>query len=390
MILFIGCSTVQHVIFAANDSVYRLLYCTSMWFSCKWFCLSVALLYINVIFTANDSVYRLLYCTSTSFSLQRILFIGCSTVHQCDIRCKWFCLLVALLYINVIFPANDSVYRLLYCTSTSFSLQIILFIGCSTVYQCDIRCKWFCLSVALLSIDIPCKWFCLSVALLYINLIFAANDSVYRLLYWTSMWYSLQMILFIGCSTVHQRHFRGKWFCLSVALLYINVIFEANDSVYRLLYCTSMWYSLQMILFIGCSTVRHVIFIAKDSVYRLLYCTSVWYSLQMILFIGCSTVRHVIFIANDSVYRLLYCPSMWYLLQMILFIGCSTVHHCDSRCKWFCLSVALLYINLIFAANDSVYWLRYWTSMWYSLQMILFIGCSTVHQRHFRCKWFCL
>ena len=159
------------------------------------------------------------------------LFIGCSTVNQCDTRCKWFCLSVALLYINVIFAANDFVNRLLYCTSMWYSLQMILFIGYSTVHQCDIRGKWFCLSVALL----------------YINVIFAANDSVYRLLYCTSMWFSLQMILFIGWSTVHQCDIRCKWFCFSVALLYINVIFAANDFVNRLLYCTSMWYSLQMI-----------------------------------------------------------------------------------------------------------------------------------------------
>ena len=165
------------------------------------------------------------------YSLQMILFIGCSTVSQPHFRCKWFCLSVALLYINVIFAANDSVYRLLYSTSMRYSLQMILFIGGSTLHQCDIRCKWFCLSVALL----------------YINVIFAANDSVYRLLYSvyrllysTSMWYSLQMILFVGCSIVHQCDIRCKWFCLSVALLYINVIFTANDSVYRLLNCTSM------------------------------------------------------------------------------------------------------------------------------------------------------
>ena len=156
------------------------------------------------------------------------LFIGCSTVNQCDTRCKWFCLSVALLYINVIFAANDFVNRLLYCTSMWYSLQMILFIGYSTVHQCDIRGKWFCLSVALL----------------YINVIFAANDSVYRLLYCTSMWFSLQMILFICWSTVHQCDIRCKWFCFSVALLYINVIFAANDFVNRLLYCTSMWYSL--------------------------------------------------------------------------------------------------------------------------------------------------
>ena len=153
-----------------------------------------------------------------------ILFIGCSIVHQCNFRCKWFCLSVALLYINVIFAANDSVYQLLYRTSMWYSLQMILFFGCSIVHQCHFRCKWFCLSVALL----------------YINVIFAANDSVYRLIYCTSMWYSLQMILFIGCSIVHQCNFHCKWFCLSVDLLYINVIFAANDSVYRLLYCTSM------------------------------------------------------------------------------------------------------------------------------------------------------
>ena len=199
-----------------------------------------------------------------------ILLIGCSIVHQCDIRCKWFSLLI----------------------------------GCSIVPQCNFRCKWFCLSVALLCI----------------NVIFAANDSVYRLLCCTSMWYSLQMILFIGYSTVHQCDIRCKWFCLSVALLYINVIFTANDSVYRLLNCTSMWFSLQMILFIG-----------------------------------------------------------W-----------STVHQCDIRCKWFCLSVALLYINVIFAANEFVYRLLYCKSMWYSLQMILFIGCSIVHQCNFPCKWVCL
>ena len=266
-----------------------------------------------------------------------ILFIGCSTVHQCDIRCKWFCLSVALFclsatlqYINVIFAANDSVCRLLYCTSMWYSLQMILFIGCSIVHQCNFHCKWFCLSVAQL----------------YINVIFAANDSVYRLLYCTSMWYSLQMILFISYSTVHQCDIRCKWFCFSVALLYINVIFAANDSVYRLLYCTSMWFSLQMILFIGWSTVHQCDIRCK------------WFCLSVALL-----YINVIFTANDSVYLLLNCTSMWFTLQMILFIGWSTVHQCDIRGKWFCLSVALLDINVIFAANDSVYRLLYCTSM---------------------------
>ena len=179
-----------------------------------------------------------------------------------------------------------------------------LFIGCSTVNQCDTRCKWFCLSVALL----------------YINVIFAANDFVYRLLYCTSMWYSLQMILFIGCSIVHQCDIRCKWFFLSVALLYINVIFAANDSVYRLLYCTSMWYSLQMILFWG----------------LLHQCN---FRCKMILFWG------LLHQCNFRCKMILF----WGLLHQcnfrckwFLFWGCSIVHQCDIHCKWFCLSVALL------------------------------------------------